>query len=96
MLEALFAAAAEAVFSYILDTLEPTERLRDWLKRNPVKLAYQHALARTYAAFASGIPDLPPCLWRDLLQVFFLPFVIAKVRPREAFPQLAMIGHAEV
>ena len=29
MLEALFAAAAEAVFSYILDALEPAERLRD-------------------------------------------------------------------
>ena len=27
MLEALFAAAAEAVFSYIFDTLEPAERL---------------------------------------------------------------------
>jgi hypothetical protein len=39
MLEALFAAAAEAVFSYILDTLEPAERLRDWLKRSPAKLA---------------------------------------------------------
>jgi hypothetical protein len=47
MLEALFAAAAEAVFSYILDTLEPAERLRDWLKRNLAKLAYQHALAHT-------------------------------------------------
>ncbi len=38
MLEALFAIAAEAVFSYILDTLEPAERLRDWLKRQHQKL----------------------------------------------------------
>jgi hypothetical protein len=57
MLDALFAAAAEAVFSYILDTLEPAERLRDWLGRNPAKLAYQHALARTYAAFARQYPN---------------------------------------
>jgi hypothetical protein len=36
----------------ILDTLDLAERLHDWLKPNPVKLAYQHALARTYAACA--------------------------------------------
>jgi hypothetical protein len=65
MLEALFAAAAEAVFSYILDTLEPAERLRDWLKRNPAKLAYQHALARTYAAFARQYPELTTSLFND-------------------------------
>ncbi len=65
MLEALFAAAAEAVFSYILDTLEPAERLRDWLKRNPVRLAYQHALARTYAAFARQYPELTASLFNE-------------------------------
>ncbi len=65
MLEALFAAAAEAVFSYILDTLEPAERLRDWLKRNLVKLAYQHALARTYVAFARQYPELTASLFNE-------------------------------
>ncbi len=65
MLEALFAAAAEAVFSDLLDMLEPAERLRDWLKRNPAKLAYQHALARTYVAFARQYPELTASLFNE-------------------------------
>lgn len=86
MLEALFAAAAEAVFSYILDTLEPAERLRDWLKRNPVKLAYQHALARTYAAFARQYPELTSSLFNESFLTIEATPELAKFLTRHQHP----------
>ncbi len=86
MLEALFAAAAEAVFSYILDTLEPAERLRDWLKRNPVKLAYQHALARTYAAFARQYPELTASLFNESFLTIEAAPELAKFLTRHQHP----------
>jgi hypothetical protein len=86
MLEALFAAAAEAVFSYILDTLEPAERLRDWLKRNPAKLAYQHALARTYAAFARQYPELTTSLFNESFLTIEAAPELAKFLTRHQHP----------
>lgn len=86
MLEALFAAAADAVFSYILDTLEPAERLRDWLKRNPVRLAYQHALARTCAAFARQYPELTASLFDVSFQTIEAAPELAKFLTRHQHP----------
>jgi hypothetical protein len=86
MLEALFAAAAEAVFSYILDTLEPADRLRDWLKRSPVKLAYQHALARTYAAFARQYPELTSSLFNESFLTIEAAPELAKFLTRHQHP----------
>ncbi len=86
LLEALFAAAAEAVFSYILDTLEPAERLRDWLKRSPVKLAYQHALARTYAAFARQYPELTASLFNESFLTIEAAPELAKFLTRHQHP----------
>jgi len=86
MLEALFAAAAEAVFSYILDTLEPAERLRDWLKRNPARLAYQHALARTYAAFARQYPELTSSLFNESFLTIEASPELAKFLTRHKHP----------
>jgi hypothetical protein len=86
MLEALFSAAAEAVFSYILDTLEPAERLRDWLKRNPAKLAYQHALARTYTAFARQYPELTASLFNESFLTIEAAPELAKFLTRHEYP----------
>jgi hypothetical protein len=86
MLDALLAAAAEAVFSYILETLEPAERLRDWLKRSPVKLAYQHALARTYTAFARQYPELTTSLFNESFLTIEAAPELAKFLTRHQHP----------
>jgi len=86
LLEALFSSAAEAVFSYILDSLEPAERLRDWLKRNPVRLAYQHALARTYAAFARQYPELTASLFNASFLTIEAAPELAKFLTRHQHP----------
>jgi hypothetical protein len=86
MLEALFAAAAEAVFSYTLDTLELAERLRDWLKRNTAKLAYQHALARTYAAFARQYPEFTASLFNESFLTGEATPELAKFLTRHQYP----------
>jgi hypothetical protein len=95
MLEALLAAAAEAVFSYILDTLEPAERLRDWLKRSPAKLAHQRALARTCAAFARQSPEFTAYLFNRLLSITISrrsPIAVRAAMWSQAYPWPALIG----
>ena len=86
MLEALFAATANKVLSSVIDTLEPAERLRDWLGRNPVKLAYQHALARTYAAFARQYPELTASLFNESFLTIEATPELAKFLSRHQHP----------
>ena len=63
MLEALFAAVAESVLSYVIDKVDPVVPLFHWLKRDPATLAFKNALARTYNAFAREFPDLTASLF---------------------------------
>lgn len=86
MLESLFAAAAETVFTYILEYLDPAEHLRDWLKRGSVRLAYQHALARTYAAFARQYPELTASLFNESFLTIEAVPELAKFLTRHQHP----------
>jgi hypothetical protein len=68
LLSGLFSAVAEAVLSHALQRLDLADRVREWLKRDPARLAYQKALARAYAAFARQYPELTASLFDE----FFL------------------------
>jgi len=63
MLEGLFFAAAEAVFSYVIETLDPAESIKKWLGREPATLAYKKALSRAYTAFARQYPEYTASLF---------------------------------
>lgn len=52
MLESLFAAVAEAVFSYLLQESGLADQVRAVLGADPERKVFQTALARTYATFA--------------------------------------------
>lgn len=67
MLAELFSAVAGAVFSYAIEQLDPADKAKAWLKRDPARLGFQKALARTYAAFARQDPDYT----RDGINVIF-------------------------
>ncbi len=57
LLEPLFAAIAEAVFSSLLQESGLAERTRAALGLDPTRRAFQTALAQTYAAFARHYPE---------------------------------------
>ncbi len=63
MLADLFLSVADAVISCTIDKLDPAETLKTWLKRDTAKLAFQKALARTYAAFARQYPEYAASLF---------------------------------
>jgi hypothetical protein len=52
----LFVNVAGAVIEYALSKLDPINAVGEWLKGEPVRLAFQKALARAYAAFARQYP----------------------------------------
>ncbi len=55
--EILFAAVADAVFSYLLEQSGLADRVRAVLKIDPQRKAFQAALARAYTAFKRQYPD---------------------------------------
>ena len=79
MLADVLLAATEAVLAYGLEKFDPADRAREWLKRDPARLAFQKALARAYTAFARQYPELTASL--------FDPSFLTK----EAAPELAKL-----
>ena len=67
-LSTFFYIVAEAVLSQTLEKLELTDHAREWLRRDPARVAYQKALARAYTAFSRQYPDLSASLFDE----FFL------------------------
>jgi hypothetical protein len=65
LLEPLFAAIAEAVFSSLLQESGLAERTRAALGRDPTRRAFQTALAQTYAAFARQYPEWTAALFDE-------------------------------
>jgi hypothetical protein len=63
MLEGIFLAVVGAVFSYVIEKLEPAEQIKKWLKREPASLAFQKALSRAYTAFARQYPEYTASLF---------------------------------
>lgn len=57
--EAAPGAIAQAIVLLAIDVFDVEARVRQWLGRNPAKLAIQKALARTYTAFARQYPTSP-------------------------------------
>ncbi len=63
--EAFFSAVADAVFGYLLEEADLTERVRAVLGVDPERRAFQTALARAYATFARRYPDLTASLFDE-------------------------------
>lgn len=61
-MEIVLAALAEAIISFIVEDLAQRPRLSQLREKlrgdSPEKLALQHALAKTYRAFATKYPQL--------------------------------------
>lgn len=92
VLVSLFGAVAEAVLSYAVDRLDPVDRVRQWLKKDPATLAYQHALARAYAAFARQYPELTASLFDgSFLKTEAVP-ELAKLTTRHEHPDPAQLA----
>jgi hypothetical protein len=94
MLEGLFLAAAEAVFSYTIEKLEPTEQIKKWLGREPSRLAYQKALARTYTAFARQYPEYVASLFDQSFLTGAGAPELAKLLTRHLHPDPALFAQA--
>jgi hypothetical protein len=45
MLSALFTSVADALISYVIDKLDPAERIKSWLRLDPARLVFKKALA---------------------------------------------------
>jgi hypothetical protein len=94
MLADLFLSVADAVTSYTIDKLDPAETLKTWLKREPAKLAFQKALARTYAAFARQYPEYAASLFdQSFLSKEAVP-EISKLLIRSQHPDPALLAQA--
>ena len=94
MLADLFLSVADAVISYTIDKLDPAETLKTWLKRDPAKLAFQKALARTYAAFARQYPEYAASLFdQSFLNKEAIP-EISKLLIRSQHPDPALLAQA--
>jgi hypothetical protein len=75
----LFIAITTAVFEYALDKLDLAEKARSWLKEDHASLAFQKALARSYAAFARQYPE------------YAAAFFDASFLAKEAVPELSKL-----
>jgi tetratricopeptide (TPR) repeat protein len=92
MLADLLLTGTEAVLGYTLDKFDPADRVRDWLQREPARLAYQKALGRAYAAFARQYPELIASLFdRSFLENEAAP-ELAKLLTRHDTPSAARLA----
>jgi hypothetical protein len=94
MLESLFLAIAEAVFSYVIEKFDPVQQIKKWLRREPATVAFQKALARTYSAFARQYPDYTAALFDQNFLVGAGAPEIAKLLTRHLHPDPALFAHA--
>src|SRR5688500_8753912 len=94
MLEGLFVAVAEIVFSYVVDKLEPLEQLKKWLKREPATLAFQKALSRAYVAFARQYPEYTASLFDQKFLTGTGAPELAKLLTRHLHPDPALFAQA--
>jgi hypothetical protein len=94
MLAALFASVADAIISYTVDKLDPAERIKPWLKRDPVKLAFQKSLARAYSAFARQYPDYANSLFDETFLTGKAVPELSKLLIRNQHPDPALLAHA--
>ncbi len=83
---ALLSAVTEVVFGHLLVKSEP--RLREWLGRDPAKLAFQTALARAYMPFARQYPQWTASLFDET-------FLTRDHVARELSRQLTRDGHPD-
>lgn len=86
MLAELLSTVADAVLGYALEKLDPADRLREWLKRDPARLAYQKALARSYTAFARQYPELVASLFDESFLKLEAAPELAKLLTRHEHP----------
>jgi hypothetical protein len=94
MLAALFASVADAVISYTVDKLDPAERIKSWLKRDPVTLAFQKSLARAYSAFARQYPDYANSLFDETFLTGKAVPELSKLLIRNQHPDPALLAQA--
>jgi hypothetical protein len=66
MLSKLFEIVADAFISYTIDKLDPAEGVKSWLGREPVTLAFQKSLVRTYSACACQYHDHTASLFEQI------------------------------
>ncbi len=94
MLEGLFLAIAGAVFSYVIENLEPADQIKKWLGREPATLAFQKALSRAYTAFVRQYPEYAASLFdRSFLTGAGAP-ELAKLLTRHLHPDPALFAQA--
>ncbi len=94
MLAALFANVVDAVVSYTVDKLDLAEAVKSWLRRDPVTLAFQKSLARTYSAFARQYPDYANSLFDQTFLTTKAVPELSKLLVRSQHPDPALLAQA--
>jgi hypothetical protein len=90
----LFSSITEAVLSYFLDKYDPEMRIREWVKQEPAKIAYQKALYRAYTAFARQYPDFTASLFNESFLMKEGASELAKQLTRHLSPDPAILAKA--
>jgi hypothetical protein len=94
MLSAIFTSVADAIISYVIDKLDPAERIKSWLRLDPARLAFKKALARAYSAFARQYPEYTSSLFdQSFLSTDALP-ELSKLLTRNQHPDPALLAQA--
>ncbi|WKZ39691.1 MAG: AAA family ATPase [Anaerolineales bacterium] len=94
MLESIFLAVAEAVFSYVITTLDPVQPIKKRLGREPARLAFQKALSRAYSAFARQYPEYTASLFDQTFLTGAGAPELAKLLTRHLTPDPAIFAQA--
>jgi len=76
----LFTSKADALISYVIDKLDPAERIKPWLKQDLARIVFQKALTRAYSAFVCQYPEYTSYLFDQS----FLS--------KETFPELSKLS----
>jgi len=94
ILTTFYSAVAEAVLSYAIEKFDPSDRMREWLRKEPARMAYQKALARTYTAFSRQYPEIVSSFFDELFLRTKAAPELAKQLTRHKHPdslQLALL-----
>jgi len=94
MLPDLLLVVADAILSYVVDKLDPAEKLKTWLKKEPSRLALQKALARAYTAFARQYPEYTASLFDQSFLANEAAPDLAKLLIRGPGPDPALLAQA--
>jgi hypothetical protein len=77
-----------------VEKLDPAERIKSWLKRDPVTLAFQKSLARAYSAFARKYPDYANSLFDETFLTGKAVPELSKLLIRNQHPNPALLARA--